>query len=225
MYNQGFIKNNYMPINRKEERLLARQLRLDKRMSLKSIANKLGVSKGSVSIWVRDIPLTEEEKQTRYVENGKRTKDRLKNTEVVPSSKFIGWIKCQELTSNQKGKIAEAAVVLRLSILKFDVYKSVFDGEKLDIVTQAPNDTQLKKIQVRWCRKPKIGSNFITLTCSSGRKSSRRYNDEEFDFMIGYDFYTDTCYVYDANDLKNLKTRVSVKDEHAESWHKILQNQ
>ena len=115
--------------------------------------------------------------------------------------------------------------MLRLAILKFDVYKSVFDGEKLDIVAQSPNDVQLKKIQVRWCRKPKQGMGFITLTCSSGRNSSRRYTDDEFDFIIGYDFYTDACYVYGANELKHLKKSVSVEDEHAEAWHKILESQ
>lgn len=209
-----------MPVYKTQERELARQMRITHRMSVKSIAKELNVSKGSVSVWLRDIPLTEEEKRDRYHAGGfAKTKE-----STQKPSKFVDWVNCQEFTSNQKGKIAEAAVMLRLAILQFDVYKSVFDGEKLDIVAQKPNDTQLKKIQVRWCRKPKQGAGFITLTCSSGRNGSRRYTDDEFDFIIGYDFYTDTCYVYSSEELKHLKKSVSVEDEHAESWHKIWQD-
>ena len=40
------------------ERELARQLRREKGASIKDIAHRVGVSKSSVSMWVRDIELT-----------------------------------------------------------------------------------------------------------------------------------------------------------------------
>ena len=45
-----------------KEREEVRRLRKEEGMSIKKIANKVGVSKASVSIWVRDIELTDEQK-------------------------------------------------------------------------------------------------------------------------------------------------------------------
>lgn len=47
---------------KKEQREEARRLRIEEGLSVKEICTKLGVSKGSVSVWVRDIELTEEQK-------------------------------------------------------------------------------------------------------------------------------------------------------------------
>jgi transcriptional regulator with XRE-family HTH domain len=46
-----------------EEKLKARDLRKNKGMSIKDIAKEVGVSKSSVSLWVRDIELTIEQKK------------------------------------------------------------------------------------------------------------------------------------------------------------------
>jgi transcriptional regulator with XRE-family HTH domain len=46
-----------------EERALARRLRREEGLSVKHIARRLGVSTSSVSRWIRDIPLTEEQHQ------------------------------------------------------------------------------------------------------------------------------------------------------------------
>lgn len=51
------------------ERLEARRLRKEKGLSLKTIANKLNVSLSSVSLWVRDIDLTAEQKQALLERN------------------------------------------------------------------------------------------------------------------------------------------------------------
>lgn len=40
-----------------KEKLEARRIRVEEQLSLKDIASKLGVSKGSVSRWVKDLPL------------------------------------------------------------------------------------------------------------------------------------------------------------------------
>lgn len=211
-----------MPIDRTKEREIARELRLKKRMSIESIAKELNVSKGSVSVWLRDIPLTPEEKHSRYVENGKNSKFRIRKlTPKIISSKFFNWVK-KPLNNNQKGKIAESAAILRLTVLQYNVYKSVFDGEKIDIVTQTLDGMGFLKLQVRWAFKAKHGSSTISITCSNGRRNSRRYQDNEFDFIIGYEFETDTCYVYSKNDIKHLKRQVSLNESNKEAWDKLL---
>jgi transcriptional regulator with XRE-family HTH domain len=47
---------------KKEEKKEARRLRIEEGLSLKEIAEKLNVSRTSISYWVRDIPLTEEQR-------------------------------------------------------------------------------------------------------------------------------------------------------------------
>ncbi len=49
------------------ERLEARRIRVEEQMSLKDIAECLGVSKGSVSLWVRDLPLSKETIEERQL--------------------------------------------------------------------------------------------------------------------------------------------------------------
>ena len=50
-----------LPEMKTEERLRARRLRSDEGRSVKEIARLVGVSRSSVSVWVRDIPLTDEQ--------------------------------------------------------------------------------------------------------------------------------------------------------------------
>lgn len=51
---------------KKRERLLAQQLRVNDRLSLREIATRLEVSLSTVSLWLRDEKLTEEENRVRH---------------------------------------------------------------------------------------------------------------------------------------------------------------
>jgi transposase-like protein len=59
-----------------KERLEARRLRVEEQLSLKDIAKRLDVAKGSVSLWVRDLPLSPETVRDRCL------KGRIKGGEV-----------------------------------------------------------------------------------------------------------------------------------------------
>jgi len=52
------------------ERLEARRLRIERGLSIKDIARRLGVSQSSVSVWVRDIELTPEQHRRLHEANG-----------------------------------------------------------------------------------------------------------------------------------------------------------
>jgi transcriptional regulator with XRE-family HTH domain len=52
-----------LSVMKTEERGLARRLRHEEGLPIKEIARRVGVSKSSVSLWVRDIELTEEQQQ------------------------------------------------------------------------------------------------------------------------------------------------------------------
>lgn len=62
---------------RREE---ARRLRAKEGLSVKQIAKRLKASQGSVSIWVRDVELTDEQKYTLHLNRGIKAADRRSET-------------------------------------------------------------------------------------------------------------------------------------------------
>jgi len=74
---------------KKEEKKKAIELRITKGLSIIQIANILKVSKGAVSLWVRDVPLTKEQREILY-ENSrtKNTYDARHAGAIVNKEKF-----------------------------------------------------------------------------------------------------------------------------------------
>lgn len=67
-----------------KEKLEARRLRAENQLSLCEIAARLGVSKGSVSLWVRDLPLSQPEiKKRKMIGWTVAGKTRTKNAKAV----------------------------------------------------------------------------------------------------------------------------------------------
>jgi hypothetical protein len=62
----------------------------------------------------------------------------------------------------------------------------------------------------------------VNLRCSAGRNKFRRYTDTEFDFIIGYDFYSDTAYVFSRQECEGKKNVITTRASAAEQWGKIL---
>ncbi len=44
---------------------------------------------------------------------------------------------------------------------------------------------------------------------------------EEFDFIVGYDLYSDAAYVFTYEEVKHLKKAVTVRDDAFERWDKL----
>lgn len=189
------------------------RLRIEERLSLREIATRLGVSKGTVSVWVRPHRLTEDEIRTRAA---KRPARPLKPRGV--ESKFHQAVDASSWTRHQKGKVAEAAVLFRLILQGFHVFGSVFDGDKTDWLVEVP-DGAVKKVQVKWasCGEAMPA---ISLRCSNGRGHHRAYTQNEFDFIVGYDLFTDTAYVWSWAEVAGKKS-VSVHPQAAEAWWKL----
>jgi hypothetical protein len=57
------------------------------------------------------------------------------------------------------------------------------------------------------------------LRCSNGR-ASRKYREGELDFVVGYDFFSDTAYVWSWAEVRG-RTSISASHDAAERWDKI----
>jgi len=194
----------------------ARRLRKDERLSYKEIHERTGVPKGTLSGWLRDLPLSPDEIRAKQ-DAGRYQAPKKDRGAVAPLRNLLRG----SLTGARKAKIAEAATLLRMVLAGLEVYGSPFDGDKADWVVATRGHRHLSTVQVRWTKEGKHGLPTVSLQCSDGRKTLRRYRKGEFDFIVGYDLYTDTCYVWSWDDVAHLNRTVTVCSEAAERWNKI----
>ncbi|WP_164929207.1 hypothetical protein [Gloeobacter violaceus] len=195
------------------------RLRVEKRMSLRQISDVTGAAKGSLSAWLKDYPLTPSE-----------IKERQSRAHYVPPKKDRGelskhWTdKVAEYTRAQKGRIAESAILFRLHLHRFDVYKAPDDRDKTVWLVRVPATGKIFRIEVRWTRiNKKGGLPSISLHCRAGVGKYRRYADDEFDFIVGYNLYSDTAYVFSSKEISHLSSMVAIRSEAAERWDKLFQ--
>ena len=194
------------------------RLRKVEQLSLKKIAGRIGVSKSTVSIWLKIHPLKKRLLKKRMRQGGgdKRSQKNLRNCD--PS--FLSTLVSGKLPVHQKSKVAEAAVVLRLLLQGCSVYSSVFDGDKYDCVVSTSKG-RLLKVQVKSTGVAKYGNPRINVRCSNGRGQHRLYRKEEVDILVAYDLYLDRAYVYTFSELNRYKGMIVVSPEAEERWDKL----
>jgi len=127
------------------------------------------------------------------------------------------------LTRAETAKIAEAAVLLRLVVNRYNAFSPVFDGDRVDWLVEVPQTGRLVKVQVKTVKRARHGLPSVRLNCVEGHNTARRLRDDEFDFIVGYDFFTDIAYVWGNKEVAHLRTTVSITPEAAERWDKLLQ--
>lgn len=182
-------------------------------MSLREIHEATGAPKGSLSTWLAQYPLTTEERKQRRsrVTWPSRKKDRGSESSV---SKVLT---SQKLT---KERIAEAATFFRLAVHGFGVFGSCFDGDRADWVVEIPETKRIVKIQVKSCKADR-GLPTVSLRHAAGGRASKRYQKGDYDFLVGYDLYTDVCYVWSWSETEGNSTRITIHPEAAERWDKL----
>lgn len=197
-------------------------LRTEERLSLRQIAERMGLAKSTLSLWLKDHPLTDPEKHQRMAKAG-RASSKARRAKAYRAtarrSALHSLLGQHKPTRAQRARTSEAAVLVRLAVVGWEVYGSPFDGDKFDWIVNTGD--RLVRIQVKTTRLNKAaGSPFIQLRCSEGRGKSRKYREGEFDFIVGYDLFTDTAYVWSWEEVKG-RAAISVTQEAAEAWGKI----
>ena len=194
------------------------RLRVEERLSLREIAALTGAAKGSLSLWLKPHPLTEEERKGRSKTAKRYVTPKKDRGEESKHHKAIIW---RGISNQRKGKIAEAAILFRLALHGFNAYLSISDGEKADWLVEIPETGKVLKLQVRNVCSFKHGLPGVLLTCTQGHNKRRRYKSGEFDFIVGYYLFSDTAYVFSFNEVARNKTFVAISEEYAERWDKL----
>jgi hypothetical protein len=99
-----------------------------------------------------------------------------------------------DLTTNQKGAIAEAAIALTTVKLGIDVYKPLVDGGRYDLIFDV--ESRLVRVQCKWATHR---GSVIVVPCYSARRtrdglSRRLYTADEIDAYAAYCRDLDTSY-------------------------------
>lgn len=186
------------------------RLRVEERMSLREIRQKTGASQGSLSMWLRPYPLTEQEQKLRAPSLPVHLpKDRGEESDLHRI------IRTHNHTPSHIGRVSEAAVLLRLLAHGHAVYGSPFDGDKADWVVDT--GTRLLRIQVKTTHQGATGLPAVKLMRNHGKSM---YMADDFDFMVGYNLFTDTAYVWKHSELTG-KQSVSIAPAAEERWDKL----
>lgn len=196
------------------------RLRVDERKSLREIHHQTGAAKGSLSRWLTPYPLTKTELQSRRKKQQEARKLGRPKKDTGSESQIHKRWPCSQWTRLHKAKVSEAAVLLRLVAAGFSPFGSVFDGDKTDWLVETP--AGIRKIQIKWARRVKQGLPFISLQYDQGTSGQRRYLKGEVDFFVGYDYFTDTCYIWSWDEVSHLKAAVTINPAVAEQWGKLL---
>ena len=189
------------------------KFRTKDRLSINEIEKKTKIPKGTLALWLRKNPLTRKEKLARR----RVAQHRRKYTPV--ESKFHKMA-LHPLSKERKGKIAEAAILFRLALNGFNVFSSVFDGDHIDWVVEVQETKRLVRVEVRWARQGEHGRPCIPLRKHKGRNNTRHIA-EDVDYVVGYDLFTDTAYVFTALESKSSNNYLSIRDDVAECWNKL----
>ena len=97
------------------------------------------------------------------------------------------------LTTNQKGAIAETAIVHAAARLGIDVYRPTFEGGRYDFIFDLG---ELVRVQCKWAARY---DEVLIVRCCSARRTrhgivSRPYTPEEIDAFAAYCLELDRCY-------------------------------
>ena len=200
-----------------EKKAEVRHLRAVERLAIHEICGRTGLSKGNVSRLLQDMPLSNEELNRRQQQ--RKIKPTVKSL-LGEGSKYFKMVR-GEPSRTQKGMIAEAAILFRLCLHGHKIFGSVFDGNTVDWMVLT-SDNRTIKIQVKTASYGKYGNRTIPLLKATGRMRGRRYAEDDFDFIVGYNLFTDTAYVYSKDEVRGQKYIATMHEDHAERWDKLL---
>ncbi|MDX6408543.1 MAG: hypothetical protein QOE13_1614 [Gaiellaceae bacterium] len=99
------------------------------------------------------------------------------------------------LTTDQKGAIAELAIITEALKLGIDVYRPCFEGGRYDLIFGI--GSRLLRIQCKWAA---INKNVVTVRCYSSRRGpkgyiNRAYSSNEIDALAAYCPDLDRCFL------------------------------
>jgi hypothetical protein len=105
------------------------------------------------------------------------------------------------LTTDQKGAIAETAIVHAATKPGVDVYRPVSEGGRYDVIFDL--EPELVRVQCKWASR---NNDVLVIRCYSCRRAregmrKRPYTPDEVDAIAAYSIDTDRCYFLPLSEI------------------------
>lgn len=201
------------------------RLRVKGRKSLREIQQETGIGISTISLTLREHPLTDAELKARR----DATLDAARSANIAKAQLRRGadgkyWEAIQRLakTTDQRGAIAEAAVIFRMKVWGYVPHIPMCAGGKSDVIVSIPQTGAHYRVQIKCVRRGIHGNPHCSLRSRRDGNSSIRYGHDDFDFFVGYDLREDVCYVFHYSEIRGLKSHLHVSPASAEKWDKFL---
>lgn len=201
------------------------RLRVRERKSIREIQQGTGVGISTISLALRGYPLTDAELKVRRhatLEAARTVNIAKAQSRRGSDEKYWEAIQRCAKTTDQRGAIAEAAVIFRMKVWGYVPHIPMCAGGKSDVIVSIPQTGEHYRVQVKCVRRGLHGNPHCSLRSRREGNSSVRYGHDDFDFFVGYDLREDVCYVFRYPEIKGLKSHLHVSPDAAERWDKFL---
>jgi hypothetical protein len=195
------------------------RLRVEERLGLKAICRKTGLSLGMASMLLRDHRLSQEEVRERRSHAAVAT-NKAKGRYDAQLSRWALLLSGQQLSRDEKGQIAEAAVLFRLAIHHFQTWRASSDGNRVDWLVTRYGTRRHIRLQVKWAARDKRGRPCVRPMRRSG-KTLVPLTQADCDFVVGYDLETDIAFVMPIAHVVCRRRSITCGAQYAEAWEML----
>ena len=201
-----------IPVELKQQAI---KLRLEERLGIDEIKQRTGLSVGTLSMLLREYPLSPEEVKDKMSQSSRRNNPLRKYQ--PEQSRFAAMVAGEHLSTARKGQIAEAAVAFRLAVLGYEVLRSIFEGSKVDFTVTRPGTEKYVRLQVKWAKRGVMGRPLFAPR--NGEHGEIRHISHKYcDFVAAYDLETDTAFVIPVSSCEGMMYK-TCDVKYAEAWH------
>lgn len=169
-------------------KLEAIRLRVEMHLGLQAIADSLGISKGTASLWLKDHPLSQELVHQRLVANGRSPK---RPTPIVTVPRIQG------VTTTDKGEAVRLITAGRLMLAGLEPFLPAKESTSTDILVLSEGRALKCQCKLMW--QAKSGVHIMNLSSlrniGVGRRHKTPYTSDEVDFFLGFCTVDDGLYV------------------------------
>jgi hypothetical protein len=169
------------------------RLRVEERLSFPEILSKFNIAKSTLSLWLKDYPLTEKELRLR--------KHALRKGSLVDlgSTVYGSWSTRPKLSKSDLGEACRQITAAKLMFKGFGVFRPLSEDTPIDLIVSTPSGRLLKcqcKCVYRLSGHAEHQMNLFSVRGSRSSKFVRhKYTAREIDVFIGYCLDNDGIYI------------------------------
>jgi hypothetical protein len=201
-------------VDRRQLKAIAIQLRLEDRLSYNEITGKIGVAKSTLHEWLKDFPLSPEEKyakwQSKVGNRNKRLKliyppvvQRERTSDCESEGREFESLQVDHHDTNRTGDISVSMLIARLLRVGYEVFLPFGSHQRYDLLIE--KNGIYSRVQVKSGRIKKGTVEFngysISYKVSLDKRGSRRYTKEEIDYFAIYCAANDKAYLVPIEDV------------------------